>query len=92
MEKLDSFQKRRYFFRKGGEGFRALEKPRSGKGVQAAETRAAPNVPKIFPTAETEEQLTEEQLIWEFQLCLLISSWMRWELKVSGLCWAPTRC
>jgi len=45
----------------------------SGKEEKSSElwgsrARPAPNVPKIFPTAET-----EEHLIWESELCLLVS-------------------
>lgn len=44
MEELDSFQRRGCFLRKGGEEFRAREKPRSGACVQGAGTRCDPNV------------------------------------------------
>lgn len=51
--------------------------------MQAAEARPAPSIfpTKIFPTAET-----EEHLIWEFLPLSFDFLWMRWELKVSGLC------
>lgn len=65
VEKLDSFQRHGYFLRKG----RAQSSGEAQTWGVCAKRRSEPNVPKIFPTAET-----EEHLIWEFRLCLWVSS------------------
>lgn len=83
MEELDSFQRRGCFLRKGEE-FRALEKPRSGAGVQGAGTRCDPNV-SIFLLQREKILLVNLRFIFDFPLDEVGAGHFR-------LCWTPDWC
>lgn len=83
MEELGSFQRRGCFLRKGGEEFRALEKPRPGARVQGAGTRCDPNA-SIF-LLQREILSVNLSFIFGFPLDEVGAGRVR-------LCWTPDWC